>query len=209
MLQRFILCRATLMLSVAAVSCIHPTTTKLRLNSTSHTNGGRPLAVLVRTSDSLSFRSDGPAEIERLFVEPDASVLRTVVVFPGQRKARCIDFPYKRQSSYAVYALYASGQGDWKVLYEPTTPYQLELWLGPNQIDLSRSREKRPLLSSRDAEFAAPANPPRILTPPMKTGESPAQSGGAENGGNAKPGTAQPQTPAAWLPPAKLGGQVP
>jgi hypothetical protein len=209
MLQRLILFMSTLALSVAAVGCIHPTTTKLRLNSTSHTNGGRPLAVIVRTSDSLSFRNDSYADIERLFLEPDASVLQTLMVFPGQLRTRCIGFPYVRQSGYAVYALYANAQGDWKILYEPTTPYQLELWLGPNQIDVSRSREKRPLLSSRDAEFVAPAHPIKSLTPQEKSGESPVQSGGAEHGGNAKPSTAKQQAPEAFLPPAKLGRQAP
>lgn len=174
----------SLVIALPCAGCMHPRTTKLRLVSTLHTNGGKPLAVLVRTSDSRSFRKDSYADVERLFVNPDRSVLRSVTIFPAQRGARCIDFPYQNRGGFAVYALYERAEGVWKVLYEPTTPHRLELSLGTHQIDIANSREKRPFLSSRDALLSLPSEPPKELGIPPKQGELPSPTGKTDGGGS-------------------------
>lgn len=133
-----------------------PTTVQLRLRSQTQTNAGRPLAVLVRRVDAgaAAFRSQRYSEMEQLVTAPDASVLRSLFVYPQVRGVRCIEFPYPSTGSFAIYALYAEPSGQWKVLYEPTLPDKIELWLGPAGLDLARSRERRPLLAPRDPDLA-------------------------------------------------------
>lgn len=133
-----------------------PTTVQLRLRSQTATNAGRPLAVLVRRVEAgaAAFRGQRYSELERLVTAPDASVLRSLFVYPQARGVRCIEFPYPSTGSFAVYALYGEPSGQWKVLYEPTLPNKIELWLGPAGLDLTRSRERRPLLAPRDPDLA-------------------------------------------------------
>lgn len=207
----FISFSAPLALSLLAIGCIKPATTQVRFVSTAETNGGRPLALIVRKSDSQSFRKDSYVDMERLFLTPDASVLRSLTVFPSEQAARCIDFPYQRTNGYAIYALYENAAGDWKILYEPTTPYRLELRLGPHQIDVMNSREKRPLFSSRDAEAAVPEQAVKDLSKRAKP-RSAASGSEPENpssDGNPPSLTPVPAIPSTPLSPKKTGALAP
>lgn len=189
--------------------CVNPATVSVRLRTTLETNGGRPLVVLVRTSDggAATFRRENYADLERLAVAPDRSVLRSVTVFPQSQASRCIDFPYQRRKGYAIYALYAEIQGDWKVLYEPTAPYRLELLLGPRGIDAGRSREKRPLFSSRDASLPTEPSALDAAATKAKALLSGVQSGAP--GDSAPTPPMNPIAPTPTMPPNNTGGNAP
>lgn len=198
-------------LAVAWLLCssaclVRPGKVQLRFVSSAKTNGGHPLSILVRRVDggAAAFRRDSYQEIERLVTSPDSSVLRSVTLLPQSDKARCIDFPYSLQSGYAIYALYASAQGDWKVLYEPTAPHRLVLVLGPSGIDLTQSKESRPPGSARDPEVQDQSS--RLESLSKKVAPLMDKAGKGEAGGPGLPSTPNLTPPAVPTLPSSRGG---
>ncbi|GEM_PF-3940737 len=98
---------------------VSPTVTlEVALRGNAESNGGRPLQVVVRRTDAVSFFEDRYAAIEALVTKPDDSVLGVFVVFPGAVAYGEIEVE-AGEPAIGVYGLFANPEGeDWKVLVE-------------------------------------------------------------------------------------------
>ncbi|MDC0723556.1 type VI secretion system lipoprotein TssJ [Nannocystis bainbridge] len=94
-----------------------PTVT-LTVRAAKNSNNGRPLQVVVRTATRKSFVEDDYSTVARLVVQPDETVVQTLVVLPGQESVIPLTFA-KAPEAIAVYGLFSSSKGEsWKLLAE-------------------------------------------------------------------------------------------
>lgn len=81
-------------------------------------NGGRPFHVIVRAVTRETFVEDDYAEVAKLVVAPDESVVGDVVVFPGEGYALDLEFA-EAPEGVGVYGLFTGAKGDsWKIFFE-------------------------------------------------------------------------------------------
>lgn len=112
----------------------------LIVRAAANSNAGRPLQVVVRASNRKSFVEDDYAAIARLVVMPDETVLKTLVVFPGQVSTAVLDFD-KYPEALGVYGLFNLGKGEsWKTLAEQ--PLELEVVVGEASIERTSVRPR-------------------------------------------------------------------
>ena len=102
-------------------------------------NDGRPVYIVVRIVDEQGFIEDSYAKVAALVVEPDESVLATMLVFPGTVAYRVLELEAAPEM-IGVYGLFSVVEdGNWKMLFEGQTA--VELSVGANTFGASATDE--------------------------------------------------------------------
>lgn len=108
---------------------LDPITVELALRTAERSNDGRPFHVLVRAVTRESFRDDDYAAIAKLVITPDESVIKDIVVFPGESYRVDLELD-EIPGGIGVYGLYTGPQRDsWKTHVEWGD--DLVVFLGP------------------------------------------------------------------------------
>ncbi len=103
-------------------------------------NAGRPLQIVVRKTSRKGFVEDDYSSIARLVVVPDADVVRTIVVFPGQTSTTVLEFD-KYPEALGVYGLFNLGKGEsWKLLAE--RPLEIDVVAGESSFERHGVRQR-------------------------------------------------------------------
>lgn len=103
----------------------------VRIKSEPNGNDGRPLYVLVRAVSLKDFVEDGYQDIADLVVEPDDTVLATVVMYPGTERTVTLDAPEAK--TVAVYGLFTQATGSsWKRLFEASA--SIDVYAGRDRL---------------------------------------------------------------------------
>jgi hypothetical protein len=95
-------------------------------------NGGKPVYMLVRAVEEASFSVDSYRSVAARVAAPDDSVVLTEVIYPGTLSSFPLSVPAKGQ--IAVYFLFRSPTGDWKVLLDKPLPAKPSIELSRYQI---------------------------------------------------------------------------
>lgn len=113
------------------ISCI-PGRVRMRLETTSDTNEGRPFYVVVQATDTQSYLTATYDIASTLVMQPDDNVLATAMVYPGQ--ARWVRVKLPPDTDVAIFALYTQPGRDWKRLIPAAEGREIHIRLGPNEI---------------------------------------------------------------------------
>ena len=96
-------------------------------------NAGRPLQIVVRTATRKTFVEDDYSSVARLVVVPDETVIKTLLVFPGQVSVTVLNFD-KYPEALGVYGLFNLGKGEsWKLLAE--RPLEIDVVAGESAFE--------------------------------------------------------------------------
>lgn len=108
-------------------------TPSLVVQAPGNVNGGRPVYMLMRTVEEAKFTVDSYGSVAARVSTPDDSVVRTEVIYPGTLSSFPLSSPAKGQ--LAVYFLFGSPTGDWKMLLDKQLPQAMSIKLGKDQIE--------------------------------------------------------------------------
>lgn len=108
-------------------------TPSLMVRAPKDVNGGKPVYMLVRSVEEANFTVDSYRSVAARVAAPDDSVVLTEVIYPGTLSSFPLNVPAKGQ--IAVYFLFRSPTGDWKVLLDKTLPEAPSIKLGKYQIE--------------------------------------------------------------------------
>lgn len=110
------------------------------VRASADSNDGRPVYVVVRVVDEQGFIEDGYAKVAAMVVEPDESVLATLLVFPGTVVVRELELEAMPEM-IGVYGLFSVVEdGGWKVLIEGEAA--VEISVGVSAIGTSTTQEE-------------------------------------------------------------------
>lgn len=123
---------AALTVASGAVGCSSAPRLKLLIDPAADSNAQLPCYLLVRVVDEKSFIADPYQSIADLVMTPDASVLQSTVVFPGQRAE--LDVPLPEKGQLAAYVLFTYPDGDWKTLLPWPPPEKVILSLKASRL---------------------------------------------------------------------------
>jgi hypothetical protein len=127
--------RALLIASIAAVSllagCI-PGYVRVVLMNEPGTNANTPFYLLVRKVEQKDFTAQPYSAIAQLLDLPDASVLRTQLLYPGRKYHFYLKNPEKE--SLALYFLLTDPGGTWSLLLSRPLPWQVKASLRGNIV---------------------------------------------------------------------------
>jgi hypothetical protein len=115
----------------------------LVLRASADTNQGRPLQVLIRSVPVQTYRSEPYTALARLVIEPDKSVLRVLTIEPRDNYKRRLYLAVPAEVPVALYFLYESQTGSWKMLLPPRLPWSVTVPLGRKGVDVEDVRECR------------------------------------------------------------------
>jgi hypothetical protein len=118
---------------VALLSGCGAKTPNLMVRAPKYVNGGKPVYMLVRAVEEASFTVDSYRAVAARVATPDDSVVLTEVIYPGTLSSFPLSVPAKGQ--IAVYFLFRSPTGDWKVLLDKALPKEPSIKLGQYQIE--------------------------------------------------------------------------
>jgi hypothetical protein len=113
----------------------------LVLAGDANSNQGRPLQVLIRSVPIDTYRAEPYAALARLVLSPDKSVLRMLTLYPQGPFRRCLSLTAPDKVPLALYFLYTSPVGSWKMLLPTPPPVYLRIPLGRDGVDVERVRE--------------------------------------------------------------------
>jgi|JI6StandDraft_1071083.scaffolds.fasta_scaffold98289_2 hypothetical protein len=116
---------------LASQGCV-PGYMRIELATTRATNGGAPLYLLVRAVDTKQYATQTYSKVADLLEAPDASVVRTQLLYPGRSYRFYMRPPAKE--SVGMYFLFAAPGGPWSVLLPQPLPLSVHLSLGDNII---------------------------------------------------------------------------
>jgi hypothetical protein len=116
---------------------------QITLQGDAETNGGRPLQVLVRTLSLPEYRSESYGAIVQLSLSPDASVVRTLTIEPRERFSQRFYVPVPSRSPVALYFLYTSQTGSWKMILQPPLPWSVRIPLSRRGVLVDQVSECR------------------------------------------------------------------
>ncbi len=107
-------------------------TLKFELAGTPDMNSGLPFHVLVRNVTADQFRSESYADVARLAVAANPTVLRSAVIYtPGDKEYHStISLPPPKEGSVGLYCLFTNPVGTWRVLLERPLPKVFKVTLG-------------------------------------------------------------------------------
>lgn len=105
---------------------------KVMIEPAADANDELPCYLLIRAVDEKSFIADPYQTIADLVMSPDASVLQSAVIFPGQPAEFEVMLPEKGQ--LAAYVLFTHPDGDWKALLPSRPPAQVTLSLRSSRL---------------------------------------------------------------------------
>jgi hypothetical protein len=115
----------------------------ITLQGDADTNGGRPLQVLVRTLSLPAYRSEPYGAISQLSLTPDNSVVRALTVDPRERFRQRLYVRVPSSSPVAIYFLYTSQTGSWKMILQPPLPWSVRIPLGRRGVQVDQVSECR------------------------------------------------------------------
>lgn len=113
------------------------------LRADADTNQGRPLQVLVRSVAVETYRSESYTSLARLITAPDKSVLRLLTIDPQAKYRRRLLLTAPSSVPVALYFLYESQTGSWKMLLPPPLPWTVSVPLGPSGVQVEAVKECR------------------------------------------------------------------
>lgn len=105
---------------------------KLVVDPAQDTNDQLPCYVLVRAVDEKTFISEPYQSVADLVMNPDASVLQSLVIYPGHKIEIELTVPSKGR--LAAYVLFTFPDGDWKTLIPTPTPGVVRLSLSSSRL---------------------------------------------------------------------------
>lgn len=96
-------------------------------------NEGRPFYLLLRTVDTKSWLSDTYDALAAKVMTPDATVLQTVVLFPGGDNLPVrVSVPAK--TSVGISFLFTTPTGSWQTRFDPPVPETIDIALQNSAI---------------------------------------------------------------------------
>ena len=95
------------------------------LRSTEDTNQGRPLQVLVRSVAAERYREETYADLVKLVTTPDKTVLRSLILETSDKRRLWLSAP--SDTPVALYFLFGSTTGSWKMLLPPPLPWSVQI----------------------------------------------------------------------------------
>lgn len=113
------------------------------LRADADTNQGRPLQVLVRSVAVETYRSESYTSLARLITAPDKSVLRLLTIAPQAKYRRRLFLTAPAEVPVALYFLYESQTGSWKMLLPPPLPWTVSVPLGRGGVLVESVKECR------------------------------------------------------------------
>ena len=111
------------------------------LRSTEDTNQGRPLQVLVRSVAAERHREETYADLAKLVTTPDKTVLRSLILEPSDKRRLWLSAP--SDTPVALYFLFGSTTGSWKMLLPPPLPWSVQIPLGRTGVLVPAVKECR------------------------------------------------------------------
>ena len=111
------------------------------LRSTEDTNQGRPLQVLVRSVAAEWYREETYADLAKLVTTPDKTVLRSLILEPSDKRRLWLSAP--SDTPVALYFLFGSTTGSWKMLLPPPLPWSVQIPLGRTGVLVPAVKECR------------------------------------------------------------------
>lgn len=95
-------------------------------------NRSTPLYMLVRGVERKAFLGESYSDVAAKLSEPDPSVLRTQLVYPGRTYSLSVKHPKK--GGVALYFLFTDPGGGWRLFVDEPLPLQVKTLLRGNQV---------------------------------------------------------------------------
>lgn len=109
-------------------------TSQLTIRSTSRTNDGNTLYMMIRAVDRVDAAEDYQAVAARLFANPsDSTVITSQPIFPGQPVELKLDDADKR--NIVIYFFFTDHGANWRVPLRKPLPSEVFIDLGNQQIE--------------------------------------------------------------------------
>ncbi|MFO0660570.1 MAG: hypothetical protein U0165_12170 [Polyangiaceae bacterium] len=109
-------------------------TSQITVRSTSRTNDGNTLYMMVRAVDRVDAAEDYQSVASRLFANPpDSSVISSQPIFPGQPIEVKLDDADKR--NIVIYFFFTDHGANWRVPLRKPLPSEVFIDLGNQQIE--------------------------------------------------------------------------
>src|SRR5262249_4621496 len=102
------------------------------VTSTSTTNAALPFYMVVRAVDSKAYLAEAYGDVSPLVVQPDASVLKSVQIYPGMPITVWVKTPDKK--SVATYFLFTEPVEPWRMTSEVPAPSTADIELEGSRI---------------------------------------------------------------------------
>ena len=150
MLLRWLVALTAMLLGACAPSHLN-----LSVRSPAGSNQGRPLYMLVRKVDSKQYASESYSEVASKVVDPDESVLQREVIYPGTLRRVQVKLP--AESPLAVYFLFTTPDGAWKMLLEPPVKSSLDIELEGNRMGTGAAPEPEQAEPQKVPELKPPS----------------------------------------------------
>lgn len=127
----------------------------LNIKSPPGTNHGRPLYMVVRKVDPKQYSTEAYNDVATKVVNPDATVLRSEVIYPGTLQRIDVNLP--KEDPVAVSFLFTAPDGSWQMLLNSTKSSSVDIELLEGRI---RTDNDTPA-----PDESAPPAPPKIEPP--------------------------------------------
>lgn len=121
---------------------------QITLHGDAEANSGRPLTVLVRSLPLPQYRSESYSDVAQLALQPDQTVVRALTIEPREHFKKRLWLNVPSKTPLAIYFLYTSQTGSWKMILQPPLPWSLRIPLGRRGVvvdDVSECRFLRDL----------------------------------------------------------------
>jgi hypothetical protein len=115
---------------------------RVTLRADAETNQGRPLRVLVRSVEENQHRSESYDAVSQLVIQPDASVLKTLLLDP-RRRSRSFWVKSDKDKPLGIYFLYTAPTSSWKVWLRPELSWRVNVKLGRSGVGNNAVSEYR------------------------------------------------------------------
>ena len=130
---------AILLLSGLLFGCT--STSRVYVRSTSQTNDGNTLYMMVRSADRATAAENYQDVAAKLFSEPpDPSVLSSQPLFPGNSASITLEDSAKKD--VVIYFFFTSPGANWRLPLPKPLPAEVYIDLGPNQIERVQVRRR-------------------------------------------------------------------
>jgi hypothetical protein len=128
----------------------------LNIKSPPGTNHGRPLYMIVRKVDPKQYSTEAYNDVAAKVVNPDATVLRSEVIYPGTLQRIPVNMP--KEEPVAVSFLFTAPDGSWQMLLNKLAPSTVN-------IELLEGRIRTNADAAAPEEEEAPPAPPKVALP--------------------------------------------
>lgn len=113
------------------LSACFPGYVRLSVEASADVNKRQPLYMLVRTLDPKAYLAEPYADVAAKLAEPDPTVLRKELLFPGKSATYYIKQP---KGALALYFLFTEPGGSWRMIVNPPLPLQVKTELRGNNL---------------------------------------------------------------------------